>query len=395
MPNVKKVLMGAAGAGGGNEVYAWGRGNQGNLAQGGTDVNNSSSPVLIAGLSPSNFAFSGFNGFAIQDGNLYSWGNYSFGVLGDDGATVYPPGKRFAPPFATVAGTQGFAKLSEGNGGFWFHAVKTDGTLWAWGDNTKGQLGDGTNVTKSSPVQIGALTDWGSTCKIRGSLDATTALKADGSLWAWGRNRFGALGVNQPGSGGTYDISSPVQIKTGVADFTVLRYGGALVTTSGELFTWGRGTKGQLGNSTSGYVGIEKSSPIQVGALTDWSKLAATNSTLHSVKTDGTLWAWGGGTYGPNAGTNVSSPVQIGALTDWATPDSNTDAYIGWCVKTDGTLWGWGIQKYGLFQNAGIGTGDQTVNSPVQVGTQTHYGSPNKFKGAGGGRTVARVMYIE
>ena len=342
MPNVKKVLMGAAGAGGGNEVYAWGRGNQGNLAQGGTDVNNSSSPVLIAGLSPSNFAFSGFNGFAIQDGNLYSWGNYNLGVLGDDGATVYPPGKRFAPPFATVAGTQGFAKLSEGNGGFWFHAVKTDGTLWAWG-----------------------------------------------------RNRFGALGVNQPGSGGTYDISSPVQIKTGVADFTVLRYGGALVTTSGELFTWGRGTKGQLGNSTSGYVGIEKSSPIQVGALTDWSKLAATNSTLHSVKTDGTLWAWGGGTYGPNAGTNVSSPVQIGALTDWATPDSNTDAYIGWCVKTDGTLWGWGIQKYGLFQNAGIGTGDQTVNSPVQVGTQTHYGSPNKFKGAGGGRTVARVMYIE
>ena len=82
-------------------------------------------------------------------------------------------------------------------------------------------------------------------------------------------------------------------------------------------------------------------------------------------------------------------------MTDWATPDSNTDAYLGWCVKTDGTLWGWGMQKYGLFQNAGIGTGDQTVNSPVQVGTQTHYGSPNKFKGAGGGRTVARVMYIE
>tara|TARA_R110002020_G_scaffold137120_1_gene305870 strand:- start:698 stop:1864 length:1167 start_codon:yes stop_codon:yes gene_type:complete len=385
MPNVKKGLMGAAGAGGGgNKLYTWGGGTFGQLAQGSGDTTNKSSPVLVENFAADSWGNASISCFGLVEGNVYAWGHQTNGILANNGATS--SGNTFAPPFTQITGDQNFAGLSEGCDRSVFHATKTNGTLWAWGDATSGMLGDGTTVAKSSPVQIGSLTDWGPTAKIRGSNMSVWALKSDNVLWGWGQNRFGSLGANIAPTT-TYSFSSPVQIKTGIADFAPMRYGCAAISTSGELWSWGLNNQGKVGDGTT----TVRSSPVQIGSLTTWSKIGAINDGFFAVKTDGTLWAWGVGSssYMPwNSTTNYSSPVQIGTLTDWLQPNSLTGFGGSFCIKTDGTLWAWGRNKHNIFQDAGYTT---KFSSPVQVGSQTHYGLPNKFYGSAGFYTVARI----
>ena len=389
MPNVKKGLMGAAGAGaGGNKLYTWGGGTFGQLAQGSGDTTNKSSPVLVENFAADSWGSASISIFGIVEGNVYAWGHQTYGILANNGATS--SGNTFAPPFTQITGDQNFAGLSEGCDRSVFHATKTNGTLWAWGDNRQGQMGNGNVFSYSSPVQIGSLTDWGATAKLRGSNNTIWALKSDNVLWGWGLNRFGCLGNNvSPGSPGdaTYRFSSPVQIKTGIADFAPRRYGCAAISTSGELWSWGRNNQGLVGDGTT----TDRSSPVQIGSLTTWSKIGSINDGFFAVKTDGTLWAWGegGNGYMPWGSTNdYSSPVQIGSLTDWVQPNSLTAMGSSFCIKTDGTLWAWARNVHNIFQD---GSATTKFSSPVQVGSQTHYGLPNKFYGAGGFYTVARI----
>lgn len=389
MPNLKKGMMGAAGAGGGNKLYTWGAGSLGQLAQGSGDTAAKSSPVLVEGLAADSWGCASISGFGLVEGNVYAWGHQTYGILANNGATS--SGNTFAPPFTQITGDQNFGGLSEGCDRSVFHATKNDGTLWAWGDNRQGQMGNGTLTSYSSPVQIGSLTDWGATAKIRGSNSTIWALKSDNVLWGWGLNRFGGLGNNvSPGSPGdaTYRFSSPVQIKTGIADFAPRRYGCAAISTSGELWSWGRNNQGKVGDGTT----TDRSSPVQIGSLTTWAKIGSVNDGFFAVKTDGTLWAWGDGvnSYMPWGSTNdYSSPIQIGSLTDWLQPNSLTGLFSSFCIKTDGTLWAWGRNYQNIFQDAGA---TAKFSSPIQVGSQTHYGLPNKFYGAGGGGVVARIV---
>jgi alpha-tubulin suppressor-like RCC1 family protein len=184
-------------------------------------------------------------------------------------------------------------------------------TAWAWGYNIAGGLGDGTAVSKSSPVQVGALTDWSSVSADEHSL----AVKTDGTLWAWGKGVYGQLG-----DGTTVNKSSPVQIGS-LTNWSSVSGGeihSLAVKTDGTAWAWGRDNKGQLGHGTT----VDKSSPVQIGALTDWSSVSAGgNSHSVAVKTDGTAWAWGfgyAGMLGNGTAVNKSSPVQIGSLTNWS-----------------------------------------------------------------------------
>jgi alpha-tubulin suppressor-like RCC1 family protein len=132
----------------------------------------------------------------------------------------------------------------------------------------------------------------------------------------------------------------------------------------GKLFMWGINNSASLGLGDT----ANRSSPVQVGAQTDWSAVATGNHTL-AVKNIGQLWSWGtnyAGQLGQNNTTARSSPVQVGALTDWATPSTN-GAQFSSCIKTDGTLWSWGNNISGV-----LGLGDAAVrSSPVQVGSLT------------------------
>jgi alpha-tubulin suppressor-like RCC1 family protein len=238
--------------------------------------------------------------------------------------------------------------------------------MWAWGKNTNGQLGLNNTTHRSSPVQFGSLLTWR---KVEGLEDAAAALRTDGTLWMWGANVYGALGQNN-----TTTRSSPVQVGTltswkdvaGGSNFV------AAVRDNGTLWVWGRGDYGQIGNNSIAH----RSSPVQVGTGTDWKQVACGNFHCMAIKQDGTLWGWGRnhlGQVGPTFfdGTIVdrSSPVQIGSLTDWkqvACCGNSTAA-----IRLDGTLWTWGDNARGQL---GIGTVAHR-SSPTQVGTLTNWKS--------------------
>lgn len=333
-------------------LYSWGQNFDGQLGQNNTV--DKSSPVKVGSLTPWSLVSSGYSTAAIKtDGTLWTWGKNNYGQLGQND-TIF----RSSP--VQVGALTDWSKVSISTR--FCVAIKTNGTLWSWGQNSRGQLGLNNITNRSSPVQVGALTDWSKVSV--GSLSCA-AIKTNGTLWTWGFNNQGQLGQN---TSYTIDRSSPVQVGA-LTDWSTASmadgYFCVATKTTGTLFTWGGNFDGQLGNNEGGSY-TQRSSPIQVGALTTWSKVSGGQSTCASIKTDGTLWAWGGANYGQLGNNNRikrSSPVQIGALTDWSQIATAEEHCIS--IKTDGTLWVWGGNGNGqLGQNNTI-----SRSSPVQVGS--------------------------
>jgi hypothetical protein len=295
------------------------------------------------------------------DGTLQTWGD---ALLGQ----------------GTTVGLRGPSRVRLGSGSNWnipsnFNDRVTnqkiiidDNTLWAWGLNGNGQNGTNNRTVYSSPVQIGTGTDWRKVvCNVQAT--ATAAIKTNGTLWAWGNNTWGQLGL-----GDTVDRSSPVQVgsETDWSDVTnadQLFYG---IKTDGTLWGCGFGDLQPFGATN-------RSSPVQIGTDTNWSKIFSGGDTktvsnsracLFALKTDGTLWAWGvntDGQLGQNNRTNKSSPTQVGTGTNWSQFGFAVKYAIA--TKTDGTLWTWGENTDGQ-----LGQNDRVSrSSPIQVGTNTNW----------------------
>lgn len=234
------------------------------------------------------------------------------------------------------------------------------GQLWAWGQNTNGELGIGNVTPKSSPVQVGALTTW---LKVSGGNTHTLAIKNDGTLWAWGQNTMGQLG-----DGTTVWKSSPIQIGslTTWSDVSAGYSGHSLaLTQDGSIWGWGYNANGQIGDGTI----VPKSSPVQIGALTTWSQISAGGLFSAALKTDDTLWAWGNASYGQTGQgntTGTSSPVQIGVLTDWAQVSAGYEHILA--IKNNNTLWAWGNNNLGQIGN---NSNTASFSSPIQIGALT------------------------
>ena len=311
-----------------------------------------------------NAAYAGFT-----TGQFWTWGNNDKGELGQNNTTAYSSPKQV--PGTTWVDVIGPSREVAVSGG-----LKSDGTLWMWGRNSNGRLGQNNQVEYSSPVQIP-----GTTWKVRTDEEvglnnrkynihaqngSTYAIKTDGTLWAWGNNSFGGLGLNQPQ---TSRKSSPVQVGSDTTWKYVnfIRDGGFFgIKTDGTMWTMGRGQYGRLAlNNTINY-----SSPTQVPGTT-WSTVGGSDQFSFATKTDGTMWGWGNNNAGQLGGnftiTGVqSSPIQIPGTT-WKTFDTSSDSSVA--IKTDGTLWAWGrneIGSLGLNQNT-----DTYISSPTQVGSNT------------------------
>ena len=354
--------------------YTWGNSSGGQLANNLVNPGNSrSSPIQVAGeFSTTHWIRHSSNArLAVKsDGTLWGWGANSNGPLGQNDEVSRSSPVQIGSETTWASGSVGSCAI----------VTKTDGTLWGWGSELIGGIGQNDRVARSSPTQIGGGTDWATGIGKQGNGYISQAIKTDGTLWAWGYNEYGQLGVND-----TTHRSSPTQIPgtswSKLGQHTTFSY--SCIRTDGTLWTWGQGqTYGALGQQNkSNY-----SSPKQVGGGTDWKHCSGGQYGMMAVKTDGTLWAWGRNTtgqLGQNNRTDYSSPRQIPGTT-WSLCYSQPSTNM--MIKTDGTLWTVGSSNEGI-----LGNNRQTedVSSPIQIGEKTDW-----IRGAVGAEGLAGLRRV-
>jgi alpha-tubulin suppressor-like RCC1 family protein len=280
----------------------------------------------------------------------YSWGFNGCGELGNGTTTSQ------SSPVSVLGGFTDWCQVSAGNG----HnlGIRTNNPLYSWGLNTFGQLGDGTTISRLSPViVVGGFTDW---CQVSAGGCHSLGVRQDGTAWAWGAGTCGILG-----DGTTINRSSPVSVVGGFTDWCQVSAGGCHslgVRQDGTAWAWGLGTSGQIGDGTT----INRSSPVSiVGGFTDWCQVSSGNSFSLGLRISGTLWSWGvnvNNELGDGTSTSRSSPVSVvGGFTDWCQIDAGGFHTLG--IRQDGTVWSWGSNFHGRL---GDGT-TVTKNSPVSV----------------------------
>ena len=191
-------------------------------------------------------------------------------------------------------------------------AINSSGQLFCWGKGNQGASGNSNAVNQSSPVQAGSATDWAIPCQWNGDTSQVGAITTGNKLYMWGRNFEGACGFNEDAF-----ISSPVQVGSltnwgnTIGKFSAGTVGSGNVKTDGTLWTWGQNSQGELGLGDT----TQRKSPVQVGSLTTWSTLSFGQHSVAAIKTDGTMWSWGKNEYGElglGNTTKYSSPVQVG-----------------------------------------------------------------------------------
>ena len=330
-------------------LWSWGSNSNGQLGinQAGSATSRSTPVTTISGGANWKSIYgSDYSVYGIKtDGTLWSWGSNSLGALGSNDAI----NARICTPITTFAGGTNWKQVSGGNG----HAaaIKTDGTLWVWGLNSNGKLGTNDAITRYSPVTTFAGgTNWK---QVSCGDNQIGAIKTDGTLWVWGNSSSsGGLGIND-----TIARSTPVTTFAGGNNWKQIAYsrGYAMaIKTDGTLWGWGSSTG--LGINDT----ISRSTPVTTFAGgNNWKQVECGYGFISgAIKTDGTLWVWGSpssGALGINAAaTNRLTPITTFAGgTNWKQIDCGNDHMAA--IKTDGTLWTWGSGASGeLGNNSGI-----------------------------------------
>ncbi|MBL0386070.1 hypothetical protein JJB07_05330 [Tumebacillus sp. ITR2] len=261
-----------------------------------------------------------------SDGTVWTWGLNYFGNLGD-GTT-----RNHNTP-VQVSGLTDVSAVASGNG--YTLALKSDGTVWTWGWNTYGQLGDGTTETRLTPVKVLRLKD---VVAISSGWDTSFALKSDGTVWAWGSNNYGQLGI-----GTQSNLANPVPVQVvGLDHVTSIDSGfnfSLAVKSDGTVWAWGSNSIGQLGDGTK----TDRNAPVQVAELTNVISVSAGAAHSLALKSDRTVWAWGGSE--SDQGEYGSTSVQVQGLEGVTAIEAGLGRFM--CIKSDGTVWKWGSPDQG------------------------------------------------
>ena len=365
-------------------LFGWGTNTSSQLGDN-TAVNRSTPITTFAGSSNwKQISTGSIHTAAIKtDGTLWTWGAAANGRLGTNDATNRPT------PVTTFAGGTNWKQVACA----FSHtlAIKTDGTLWAWGNNTQGQLGDNTSGNdRTTPVTtFSGGTNWK---QVAGGASKSAAIKTDGTLWTWGYNAYGDLGANYTST----NRITPITTFAGGTNWKQCSCGSyhiAAVKTDGTLWIWGRNNVQQLGDNTS----ANKPTPITTFAGgNNWKQVncsTAISSSTAAVKNDGTLWTWGtnsNGQLGTNDASQRPTPVTTFAGgTNWKQVHigQNNSVTVTAAIKTDGTLWTWGAGASGqLGDNTSVGK-----STPVT----TFAGGTNWRQVSCGGAYVSAITYID
>ena len=311
------------------------------------------------------------------DGTLWAWGDNEYVRNGGEYGKLGNGNKpRLTTSPKQVGGDNDWDAVSAGS----YHtvAIKNDGTLWAWGNNGIGQLGDNSTTNRGYPTKVNEPSEGhGIWIAVSAGGNHTLAIKKDGTLWAWGANYSGQLGINR------MDINNrttPDQVKIiGIAetadDDWIAVSAGSLhsmaIKSNGELWAWGHNTYGGelgIGNTT------DKISPVKVnepsGGHGIWVAVSAAERHTVAIKEDGTLWAWGNNGYGKlgigSTGGTHYVPEQVSEPGPWVAVSAKGDSHTV-AIKEDSTLWAWGDNSFGQLGNGKSG-GSEFSAVPVKVG---------------------------
>jgi alpha-tubulin suppressor-like RCC1 family protein len=291
-----------------------------------------------------------YNIIADNKGLMWNWGDNCFGQLGNGTTTSS------SSPVSAVGDFTDWCQVSAGDN----HSlgVRLNGTAWSWGDNSYGKLGHNNTTDKSSPVSVlGGFTDW---CQVSAGETHSLGIRCNGTIWSWGSNCYGQLGDYTANNS-----SSPVSVIIDAADWYQIsagKYHSLAITSDGLIASWGDNRYGQLGNDTTDNL----SSPfIVVGEFVDWCQISAGDYHTLGLRCNGTIWSWGfnsSGQLGDNTANNSSSPVSVvGEFIDWSQISTGNNHSLG--LRTNGTLWSWGCNNTGQ-----LGDGTVTLrSSPVSV----------------------------
>ncbi len=284
-----------------------------------------------------------------SDGISYSWGDGWWGQIGNNTRAIAA-----SSPISAV-GNHSFVKIfgcaANGN----YYALKADGSLWSWGRNSSGQLGDNTIASRSSPVSV-----YGnhSFISVAPGSDHMIALKSNGEVWGCGSNGWGQLGLND-----TNNRSTPVKIATHA--FTAIAAGNthsSALKSDGTAWGWGYNGSGQIGDNTV----VNRSSPVSVVGGKVFSKISCSYNTTNTLDTNGRLWAWGSNEYG-QLGTNTAVTVHRSSPVSCVNTGSfiyiSAGYYNCYAMKSTGEVWSFGRNDYGQL---GDGT-RESRSSPVSM----------------------------
>ncbi|WP_139125185.1 RCC1 domain-containing protein [Bacillus solimangrovi] len=370
LPNIEKISLGyghTIALASDGTVYTWGSNKDGQLGDGNIGTNQAS-PIAITmpGEAKIEQVAAGRNHTIAlaSDGTMYEWGSNDFGQLGDGNI-----GTNQATPTAITI-PEG-AKIEQVAAGIYHSvALASDGTMYTWGSNEDGQLGDeniGTNQVSPTAISMpkGVMIE-----QVGVGNFHTVALASDGTMYAWGRNYYGQLG---DGSSGTNQASPIVIPMPEGVTIEQIAAGGAhtiALASDGTMYAWGRNYSGQLGDGDSGF-GADKASPtaITMPEGVTIEQVEAGNIHTMALASDGTVYTWGLNDVGQlgdgNIGTNQASPTAITIPEGAKIEQVAVGVFHSIALASDGTVYSWGWNFYGQLGDGNMGTNQATPHKVV------------------------------
>ncbi|MDE7315517.1 MAG: hypothetical protein K2N11_07415 [Mucispirillum sp.] len=334
------------------ELYVWGYNGSGQLGVGDKIDRNTPEKINLSGKIKTLKTSEGLVYAILEDGSLYAWGNNYYGQLGvgDDMGRDTP---------TKVTAITGMIKELITNNYYSTYAIMEDGSLYAWGKNGSGQLGVGDKVNKNTPTLISGIS--GKIKTLKTNYQSIYAIAEDGLLYTWGRNLHGQLGIY---SFGQY-INAPKNVKlpNKVKELITSSSSAYTILEDGSLYAWGKNEDGKLGIGLSDGTTIH--APKQVTGINGTIKKLITGSSVYALMEDGSLYVWG---------KNESSQLGVGDIVNRNTPTKVNlpskikeliiDSSSAYAILEDGSLYAWGNNYHGKL---GVGKSTNTIYTPEQV----------------------------